>query len=639
MPQINTLLIDIAQPADVKANKPSSMKQGKSGGDEFSKMVEQHLSSEKSGNNQSRKANRSDETSNSKPHHSGNREVDAQKSETNPAENALNTRDADNEGSNGHASDGKEFIVDEMNADNKSSATENVDETEQSQQFLTLLTESGKVLRNNDSAVNDDLEVVATKESVGKTVDEQASLKLLLEQQKNEQGKLEGNAASYQGGNKDDIAKAMLKQDQLAGKNNFSKEASEVGATNGKYSEIAKQATAEEIIGAEGGSAKNVKTTDELAKDKSDTIKAQQLAASLLSGKTTEPTDEAAKSKAEQSQLSASIEILKAQSALMDKETKAESKQTSSAIGSAGKVADLKAVDDVPVTIRKNEDKILEGPLNTAVSRATADGLNFVKQSAVSINSAATPTVLPENTMSKSTGSDSEFIESNNLDSTESLELEQELSQQNAGSDNNAKEQPTANKAFGANPLFGGNAEAGIHSVSGQERQEQLLNMIDNQIANEKIQSVKNTNVIGQEIIAIHSKDFSGAVKDKVMFMINQKLQQVEIRLDPPELGSMHIRLNLQNEQAVVNFVVQNQQAKEAVEENLAKLKEMLAESGIDVGESNVEQQGQQADNSGFGQSSNSKGKSFEDGMSDSQTSIIHRQVVNASASGVDYYA
>ena len=119
MAQINTLLINTPQHTAVKGYSSTSKERGQSGGDDFSKMVERHLFSEKSGNNQSRKANRSDETSNSKPHHSGNREVDAQKSETNPAENALNTRDADNEGSNGHASDGKEFIVDEMNADNK----------------------------------------------------------------------------------------------------------------------------------------------------------------------------------------------------------------------------------------------------------------------------------------------------------------------------------------------------------------------------------------------------------------------------------------------------------------------------------------------------------------------------------------
>ena len=71
---------------------------------------------------------------------------------------------------------------------------------------------------------------------------------------------------------------------------------------------------------------------------------------------------------------------------------------------------------------------------------------------------------------------------------------------------------------------------------------------------------------------AIFRKDFSEAVKDKVMLVISQKLQQFDISLDPPELGNMQVRVNLQGEQATVNFVVQNQQAKDALEQNMQKL-------------------------------------------------------------------
>ena len=42
------------------------------------------------------------------------------------------------------------------------------------------------------------------------------------------------------------------------------------------------------------------------------------------------------------------------------------------------------------------------------------------------------------------------------------------------------------------------------------------------------------------------------SLKDKVMVMMNQKLQQIEIRLDPQELGNVNVKINMQNEQAVV---------------------------------------------------------------------------------------
>jgi len=198
----------------------------------------------------------------------------------------------------------------------------------------------------------------------------------------------------------------------------------------------------------------------------------------------------------------------------------------------------------------------------------------------------------------------------------------------------------TTDKSTVANPLFDSRSEVGISTAANQERQEQLLHLIENQITTEKAQSTKNINAISQEIIAINRKDFTNAVKDKVMLMINQKIQQVEIKLDPPELGNMHIRVNLQNEQAIVNFVVQNQQAKEALEQNLTKLKDMLAENGVDVGESNIEQQDQQADaNASFEEGKSSNDNFFEEETLDANTSVIHAQLSKASARGVDYYA
>src|SRR5690606_612911 len=78
---------------------------------------------------------------------------------------------------------------------------------------------------------------------------------------------------------------------------------------------------------------------------------------------------------------------------------------------------------------------------------------------------------------------------------------------------------------------------------------------------------------------------------DKVQMMVNQKNLVADIRIDPPELGSMQIRLHLGAEQASVNFVVQNQQARDMLEQSTPRLKEMLAERGIELGQSTVRQE------------------------------------------------
>lgn len=138
------------------------------------------------------------------------------------------------------------------------------------------------------------------------------------------------------------------------------------------------------------------------------------------------------------------------------------------------------------------------------------------------------------------------------------------------------------------------------------------------------------------ETINIYRKDFANAVKDKVMVMVNQRLQQVEIQLDPPELGNVHVRLNLQSEQANVSFLVQNQQAKEALEQQMGKLRDMLQESGVDVGDANVAQQ-QQSQQEGKGHSM--AGGFHQDVEEDQLVNANLAQVIKPSATGVDFYA
>ena len=170
-------------------------------------------------------------------------------------------------------------------------------------------------------------------------------------------------------------------------------------------------------------------------------------------------------------------------------------------------------------------------------------------------------------------------------------------------------------------------------------QQEQSFESVMSKLTSNTVQSQKSITTLNTETIAIYRKDFADAVKDKVMVMINQKIQQVEIQLDPPEMGNVHVRVNLQNEQAAVQFVVQNQQAKEALEQNMGKLRDMLAENGVDVGDANIEQRqpGEQSQSASGEAGSQSGNNNAEQELDENQR---HGQnVVKASSTGVDYYA
>ena len=109
--------------------------------------------------------------------------------------------------------------------------------------------------------------------------------------------------------------------------------------------------------------------------------------------------------------------------------------------------------------------------------------------------------------------------------------------------------------------------------------------------------------------------------------------------LRQPELGNVSVRVNLQGEQAAVNFIVQNQQAKEALEQNMDKLKDLLSDSGVDVGDANVEHQQGQANNEDLAQPGQ-PGSSWSHSEDIEQEPLsMAANLVKASATGIDYYA
>lgn len=171
-------------------------------------------------------------------------------------------------------------------------------------------------------------------------------------------------------------------------------------------------------------------------------------------------------------------------------------------------------------------------------------------------------------------------------------------------------------------------------------QQEQSFDSVMNTLTATTVETQKSITALNTETIAIYRKDFAAAVKDKVMVMINQKIQQVDIQLDPPEMGNVHVRVNLQNEQAAVQFIVQNQQAKDALEQNMGKLREMLAENGVDVGDANIEQRQANEQNSHGANGQANKGQRGDSGdeVIDENDNVT-LNMVKASSTGVDYYA
>ena len=127
---------------------------------------------------------------------------------------------------------------------------------------------------------------------------------------------------------------------------------------------------------------------------------------------------------------------------------------------------------------------------------------------------------------------------------------------------------------------------------------------------------------------------------EKVRWMVNTKNLVAEIRLDPAELGSVHVKVAMSGESATVTFVVQSQQARDAVDTATPRLKEMLAEKGIELGESSVRQESdaQQSQEDGeLAKQGDSSQYETDDGESPEQL-LAQQKIVNGAIGGIDYF-
>ena len=169
---------------------------------------------------------------------------------------------------------------------------------------------------------------------------------------------------------------------------------------------------------------------------------------------------------------------------------------------------------------------------------------------------------------------------------------------------------------------------------------------LDKTLQAPKLESVAQakSELMIKENILFNKQELASNIQQQVGLMMARNMKSIDIRLDPPELGSMQIKLSLGTEQASVSFVVSNQQAKDALENSIPRLRELLEQQGMQLADSNVKkdnsngQSGTEADahSTELGQGNTAD----SDGEGDANDHKNNQQNYNiASPWQVDYYA
>jgi flagellar hook-length control protein FliK len=133
-------------------------------------------------------------------------------------------------------------------------------------------------------------------------------------------------------------------------------------------------------------------------------------------------------------------------------------------------------------------------------------------------------------------------------------------------------------------------------------------------------------------------KKFSPVMQQQLVTMVSKGIQQAEIRLDPPELGHMLVKINVQGEQTQVQFQVVHAQTKDLIEQALPKLRDLLAQEGMQLTDSQVSQgdggrgeRGQQQSGGAF------EHEQLDDNAAQEANLMANR--TSHSNSAIDYYA
>lgn len=115
--------------------------------------------------------------------------------------------------------------------------------------------------------------------------------------------------------------------------------------------------------------------------------------------------------------------------------------------------------------------------------------------------------------------------------------------------------------------------------------------------------------------VALPSKPFAEDLGARLQWMAAQQGGEATLRIAPEGLGPVEIRLKLDGERVDLGFSASQAETRQALEQSLPKLREMLAQQGLQLGDANVGQH-----HAGHAQEGAAKG---ERGFGDDEGGIV----------------
>lgn len=141
---------------------------------------------------------------------------------------------------------------------------------------------------------------------------------------------------------------------------------------------------------------------------------------------------------------------------------------------------------------------------------------------------------------------------------------------------------------------------------------------------------------------AQHS-EWGESLGERVSFLINNKLNSAEIRIDPPHLGKLDIQIQVREDSVLVVINTQNAQTRDLIDSASVRLREFLQEAGYNSVDVNVSHREHSMQQGGFAQQDTSTSDESIAGQqqSDEEPAETHQteMYISTDTGRIDYFA
>jgi flagellar hook-length control protein FliK len=96
--------------------------------------------------------------------------------------------------------------------------------------------------------------------------------------------------------------------------------------------------------------------------------------------------------------------------------------------------------------------------------------------------------------------------------------------------------------------------------------------------------------------------EFSGELTARMKLLVRDGIREARLQLHPAELGRLQVTISTDGDQARVSFIAETVAARDAIEQSLPRLREMLEQNGLQLAQSDVGQQGMAQDRASPGE-------------------------------------